>query len=376
MYFIGPKEMQMNTEILKKRIRKLSQLVRKSGVDAIVLTVPENVSFVTGFTGDDSWAMVCRSRVTLITDSRYTEQALKQCHACKVIERTDGSAKTLGRIVAKSKSIKKIALEDTCSVKLFAAVKKNVKVKLIVASGLVESVRRQKGPEEVRHITKAARIAYKALDNALPKLHVGITENQWAGIVELEIRKLNSTIAFDTIVAFGPNGSRPHHQPSRRKLKKNDCILIDFGARSAGYCSDITRCFAVGAPSEFYRKAYNAVINAQQWAIKNVKAGADIPTLDAVAKKIITDAGLPVYGHGTGHGLGLEVHEAPAVSRNLKGKLKEGDVITIEPGVYIPGKLGIRIEDDVLVTRTGCKILTKDRKYGFSTPGLQQLVIS
>ncbi len=375
LYFIGPKEMQMDTETLKKRTGKLSRLVKKSGADAIVLTVGENVSFVTGFTGDDSWALVCRSKVTLITDSRYTEQASKQCPNCKVIERTEGFAKTLARVVAKSSSIKKIALEDTCSVRLFAAVKKNVKVKLIASSGLVESVRRQKDPKEVRHIAKAARIAYKALDNALPKLHVGITENQWAGIVDLEIRKQNSTIAFDTIVAFGPNASRPHHQPGRRKLKKNDCLLIDFGVKHKGYCSDITRCFAVGLPGEFYRKAYNVVLNAQQQAIKAVKAGADIPTLDAVAKKVITDAGLPVYGHGTGHGLGLEVHEAPGVSAAVKDKLKVGDVITIEPGVYIPGKLGIRIEDDVLVTRTGCKILTKDTKYGFSAPGLQQLVI-
>ncbi len=368
--------MQMNTETLKKRTGKLSRLVKKSGADAIVLAVPENISFVTGFTGDDSWALVYRSRVTLITDSRYTEQASKQCPNCEVVERTEGLAKTLGRIVAGSSSIKKVALEDTSSVKLFAAIKKNIKVKLIAASGLVESVRRQKEPEEVRNITKAAKIAYKALDNALPKLHVGITENQWAGIVDLEIRKLNSTIAFDTIVAFGPNGSRPHHQPGRKKLKKNDTILIDFGARSAGYCSDITRCFAVGAPSEFYRKVYDTVLCAQQETIKNVKAGVAIPELDKIARKIISDEGLPVYGHGTGHGLGLEVHEMPVIAADVKDKLKVGDVITIEPGVYIPGKLGIRIEDDVLVTRTGCKILTKDSKYGFSAPGLQQLVIS
>ena len=210
----------------------------------------------------------------------------------------------------------------------------------------------------------------------MPKLHVGINESYWAGLVDLEIRKQNSTIAFDTIVAFGPNGSRPHHQPGRRKLKSSDTILIDFGARSGGYCCDITRCFAVGAPTEFYRKAYNVVLNAQQQAIKNVKAGADVKKIEAIAKKIIEDAGLPPYGHGTGHGLGLEVHETPAVSATIKDKLKEGDVITSEPGVYIPGKLGIRIEDDVLVMRTGCKILTKDSKYGFSALGPRQLVIS
>lgn len=366
----------MNTETLKKRTRKLSSLVKKSGADAIVITVPENVSYITGFTGDDSWAFVYRSKVTLITDSRYTEQALKECLGCKIVERTDGLAKTLGQLVANYTSIKKVALEDTCSVKLFAAIKKNTKAKLIAASGLAESIRRQKDPKEARHIAKAARIAYQALDAALPQLYVGITESQWAGIVDLEIRKQNSTIAFDTIVAFGPNASRAHHQPGKRKLKKKDRLLIDFGARSAGYCSDITRCFAIGTPSEFYRKAYDVVLNAQQQAIKTVKAGIDISSLDAIARKVITDAELPVYGHGTGHGLGLEVHEMPTIANTVKDKLKVGDVITIEPGVYIPGKLGIRIEDDVLVTKTGCKILTKDSKYGFSTLGLQQLIIS
>ncbi|TFG48165.1 MAG: M24 family metallopeptidase [Candidatus Brocadiia bacterium] len=176
--------------------------------------------------------------------------------------------------------------------------------------------------------------------------------------MEFNIRKAGAAISFDTIVAFGPNASRPHHQPGSRKLSKTDTVLIDFGVKYKNYCCDITRCFTLGRPDTLYLKAYEAVKLAHDTAIKMLKANVDINKVDAVARKIIADAGLPVYGHGTGHGLGLEVHEAPAVSAQAHGKLKAGQIITIEPGVYIPGKLGIRIEDDVLITKTGSQILT------------------
>ena len=152
----------------------------------------------------------------------------------------------------------------------------------------------------------------------------------------------------------------PHHQPGRRKLKKNDCVLIDFGARFKGYCCDITRCFVIGRPNRFYKKAYVAVQQAQTAALKMIKAGVAAKKVDAVAKEVIGKYGLPVYGHGTGHGLGLEIHEEPFLSAKSKGKLKAGEIITIEPGVYIPGKLGIRIEDNVLITETGSRILTRN----------------
>jgi Xaa-Pro aminopeptidase len=177
-------------------------------------------------------------------------------------------------------------------------------------------------------------------------------------MLNFQMRKLGARDSFETIICFGPNASRPHHQPSKRKLRKKDTILIDFGAKYKGYCSDITRCFAIGGPTASYTKAYDVVKQAQAAAIKMIKAGAKIKQVDAAAREAIDKNGLPVYEHGTGHGFGLEIHESPFLKPDGKGTLKGGQVITIEPGIYIPGKLGVRVEDDILVTETGYKILT------------------
>ncbi len=166
-------------------------------------------------------------------------------------------------------------------------------------------------------------------------------------MLDFQVRKLGATSSFETIVAFGPNASRPHHQPTTKKLKRQDTVLIDFGAKYKGYCSDITRCFAIGRASTFYKKVYDVVEQAQLAAIKMVKAGVEIVRVDAAAREVIRKTDLPVYGHGTGHGFGLEIHELPYLKPESKGKLKAGQIITIEPGVYIPGKVGVRIEDDI-----------------------------
>ena len=178
-------------------------------------------------------------------------------------------------------------------------------------------------------------------------------------MLDFQIRKLGATNSFETIVAFGPNASRPHHQPSGKKLKQKDTVLIDFGAKYKGYCSDITRCFVIGRPTTFYKKVYDVVEQAQAAAIKIIKAGVKINDVDAAARKVIKDNDLPVYGHGTGHGLGLEIHESPFLKVGAKGMLKAGQIITIEPGIYIRRQLGVRIEDDVLVTEDGSRILTR-----------------
>ena len=178
-------------------------------------------------------------------------------------------------------------------------------------------------------------------------------------MLDLQIRKLGARNGFETIVAFGPNASRPHHQPSKRRLRKRDAVLIDFGAKYKGYCSDITRCFVVGKPTALYAKVYDVVEQAQAAAIQTIKAGAKLTQVDAAAREVIAKNDLPVYGHGSGHGFGLEIHEDPFLKADAKGKLEAGQVLTIEPGIYMPGKLGVRIEDDILVTGTGYRILTR-----------------
>jgi Xaa-Pro aminopeptidase len=237
--------------------------------------------------------------------------------------------------------------------------KKHVKARFRSVADVIETVRSSKDNTEIKTIEASASIAARALKQTLRYIKPGVTESELAGMLDFQIRKLGATNSFPTIVAFGPNASRPHHQPGRRKLKQKDTVLIDFGAKYKGYCSDITRCFVVGKPTGFYRKVYDVVGQAQAAAIKMIKAGVKMKSVDAAAREVIDKNDLPVYGHGTGHGLGLEIHESPFLKVESKGKLNAGQVITIEPGVYIPGKLGVRIEDDVLITETGCRILTR-----------------
>jgi Xaa-Pro aminopeptidase len=245
---------------------------------------------------------------------------------------------------------------------VFNILRKKLHRRLRTAGGLIESVRQVKDKFEIRAIRKAAAVAQKALGRILAKIRIGISEIEIAAMLEFEMKKCGVQPAFETIVAFESNSAMPHHHPTAKKLKKVDTILIDFGAKLNGYCCDLTRCFAVGRVNDFYRKAYKAVFEAQSNALKMVKTGVKAKKVDAAAKKIITAAKMPPYGHGLGHGVGLEVHELPVVSIISKDVLQQGNVITIEPAVYLGGKFGIRIEDNVLITDRGCKILSSRLK--------------
>jgi len=350
----------MNGKIIKKRIKAIRRRLSEKKINCLIVTKPANVTYTTGFMGEDSWAFITKGRVYLLTDSRYIEQAQKECLCCNIIRRTDSLAQAVAKLVKKLKSVRTVTVEKSTSIADFEAVKKSVKARLKSAAGIIEYVRSSKDSSEIAAIRAAARIAAQALKQTRRYMKPGVTENELAGMLDFQIRKMGSTNSFDTIVAFGPNASRPHHKPGRRRLKQRDTILIDFGAKYKGYCCDITRCFAVGRPATLYKKAYDVVQQAQAAAIKMVRAGIKMSCVDAAAREVIGSSDLPVYGHGTGHGLGLEIHELPFLKAESKGKLRAGQVITIEPGVYIPGKLGVRIEDDILVTETGSKILIRD----------------
>jgi Xaa-Pro aminopeptidase len=352
--------MPMNREVIRTRIRAIRRRLNKKKIDVLVVTKPANVTYTTAFSGDDSWAVITNRAVYLLTDSRYTEQAQKECIGCGIIQRKDSMAEAAAKLFKKLKSVRTVAVEKSTSVAAFEALKKHVRLRLKTTADIIESVRRTKDSSEIAAIKTAAGIAAQALKQTLRYIKQGVTESELAGMLDFEIRKLGARNSFETIVAFGPNASRPHHQPGKRRLKKRDTVLIDFGARYKGYCSDITRSFAVGKPTRLFERAYDAVQQAQAAAIKMIKAGAKIQQVDAAAREEISNFDLPVYGHGTGHGFGLEIHEMPFLKADAKGKLNAGEVITIEPGVYIPGKLGVRIEDDVLVTETGSKILTRN----------------
>ncbi len=356
----------MDEQTAQKRLRAVRQQIRSMNLDAMILTSPENVSYLTGFMGHDSWVILIGRRTLLVTDSRYTEQARSECIDCKIVERKGPITQAVADILGRAKSIRIVGVEKTCSLQVFGELKKHLKVRFKPTGQLVESVRRTKDTGEIRAISAAAAKAWQALDRMLPRLRAGITEREAAGLLDFEMRKLGVVPGFETIMAFGANCSRNHHQPGARKLRSNDTILIDFGAKVGGYCSDTTRCFVFGRPTRFYEKVYYGVQAAQQAAISRIRPGARLKQIDSAARNALAERDLPVYGHGTGHGIGLQVHENPFLSKIAKGTLQAGDVITVEPGVYIPGKLGIRIEDDILVTKTGHKILSKDRRFNFS----------
>jgi len=344
-------------DTMKNRVNRLRAVLKARQLSCLIITNPANVTYTTGFSGDDSWAIITGRKTYLLTDSRYIEQARRQCPLSKIVERTGTLPAAAAEIIARSKSLKTAAVENCTSIAVYNSLKENIKIRLRHSEGLVEQLRTIKDPAETAAIATAGRIALQALKRGFRYAKAGTTENELAGRIELEVRRLGAINSFPTIVAFGSNASRPHHQSGNRKLRKNDTILIDWGVRYKNYCSDLTRCFAIGKVRPFYTKVYNAVIQAQQAAINAVRAGVDIQQVDRAARKVLSESKLPVYGHGTGHGIGLEVHEVPIVAPKSKGKLISGQVITIEPGVYIPGKVGIRIEDDVLVAQTGCRIL-------------------
>ncbi len=359
----------MDSQTLKARLKVVRKGLAGNKADCLVVTKPANVTYLTGFTGDDSWAVVLSAEsetspkggprgVILVTDSRYSEQAAEQCRLCSIVERKDSMVKTVARMLQNQRPKRKAAVEKSMSVAEFQELNKQLKGRLKSVSLIVESARRTKDDGEVAAIRAAAKIAARAFEQTRRLIRPGLSENELAGIVDFQIRKLGGRNSFETIVAFGANGSRPHHQPTDRKLSKNDTVLIDFGVRYKGYCCDVTRCFSVGRPALLYRRVYAVVEQAQAATLKMVRAGAEISTVDAAAKEVIKKSDLPVYSHGTGHGLGLEVHELPVVSNKTKGKLQAGDVITVEPAVYIPGNLGVRIEDDILVTQEGYLMLT------------------
>ncbi len=358
---------------LQLRIRDLRQRIQRTELDGLLTVDPKNVSYLTGFLGEDSWALITGRQTILLTDSRYIEQARQECPACKILLRKTTLSDSVAEAVFRSRGLRRLGIEPGISVEIFRVLRKKLSCRLKPVGGLVEELRQVKNRDEIGRIRRAAITAWDALAEVLPRIRPGVTENAVAGMIEYAIRLRSMKSSFDPIVCFGPNGSRNHHQPGPRKLKTNDTILIDFGAKGDGYICDLTRSFAIGEPSRRYRAAWKAVFDAQQKGIEMIHPGADTQAIDGAIRKVIADSGFPVYGHGSGHGIGLAVHELPFLSPIRKGKLRSGQVLTIEPGIYLPGEFGIRIEDNILVTEDGAQILSFDDRHGFSEGTLRIL---
>jgi Xaa-Pro aminopeptidase len=336
----------------------------QSGLDALLVSRVQDVTWLSGFTGEDSMLLLGRDWTVLLTDGRYDEQARQECAGVEVSVRTGAMSAAIAEVLA-GRKVRKLGFQaaSLTVAQRDALAGKVGKVKLMGVTEVLSHVRLVKDAEEVASIRRSARVAQKAFKELTargPKAFVGRTEAQVAAELEYLMRKGGASGAsFETIVAAGAHGSRPHYRPGATKIRAGDPVLIDWGALVDGYCSDLTRVVFTGRIPPKIAEIYAIVLDAQQAAIRAVGSGRSVKTVDAAARDRITRAG---YGeqfvHGLGHGIGLEIHEGPSLSSRSKMRLRKGMVVTVEPGVYLPGVGGVRIEDDVLVEAHGQTVLT------------------
>lgn len=333
--------------------------------DAILVSGIENIRYITGFTGSSGVLLIKENGGIFFTDSRYIEQARKETRGKVEVREYKKKLPELSAAIA-GLGLKKIGFEDSSlTFQSYQSLKKELEgVKLVPLKESLDLLRCVKTRDELRLISHASDIAYKAFEKILPYLQPGRREDELAVELEYHMRKGGAEgLSFDVIVASGLRSALPHGRAGDRRLKTGDPVIIDFGARYKGYHSDETATLFIGSVSESRRRIYQIVKEAHDRAIDAVRPGIRLADIDKAARNIIDKAGYGKYfGHGTGHGVGLNVHEAPSISPHAKGHAEEGMIFTIEPGIYVPRVGGVRIEDMVVVTKGGCRVLTKISK--------------
>jgi Xaa-Pro aminopeptidase len=339
---------------------------------ALIVSSLTNIRYLTGFTGSAGLLLVLPAETVLVTDGRYGTQSVEQLAAAGVEARVDVAAAAaqkevvtgeianahLGRLGLEAAQIS-WARQRAWARDWFSG------LELVATEGLVEDLRRVKDAGELARMARAADIADQALANVKGQLKDGPTELEFGIALDFEMRRLGaSEPAFETIVASGPNAAKPHHRPVDRPIGAGELIVVDFGATFDGYRSDMTRTYCVGEPAtDDLRKMVDVVARSQAAGVKTVRAGVAAAEVDATCRRVIAEAGwADRFVHGTGHGVGLDIHEAPSVASTSSDTLQPGHVVTVEPGVYLPGFAGVRIEDTVVVTETGCRPLTSTPK--------------
>jgi Xaa-Pro aminopeptidase len=349
----------------RRRLAALRKRIDEAGVDGLLVSYPADQFYLTGAVLEDSAVLVATGsrRVVIVTDSRFDEQVAQQSPWVSKLLRTES---LVGAIVetAADLHIARLGMDEHMSLGQFDMLSKKVgtgKPHLKMTRGLVLTGRAIKDDDEIATIIKAIRVAERGYLATLPMIQPGVAEQDVAAELEYQMRKAGGAgVAFEPIVASGKRGSLPHARASSVKVRANQPLLIDWGARVGGYCSDLTRVRRIGTIPPAIREIYPIVAEAQLAGIAAIKPGVTGRVVDRAAREIIEKAGFgPQFGHGLGHGVGLDVHEQPAFSSRSEDVLKPGMVITVEPGIYLPGVGGVRIEDDVLVTETGNRVLSK-----------------
>jgi Xaa-Pro aminopeptidase len=332
-------------------------------LDGLLLTGLPNIRYLTGFSGSSALLVVSQRDVVLITDFRYQTQVADEVgDLARIVIEPSSLWTGLWQQLAQMSGLQVLGFETAHIIhRDFQRLNEaGARWQWRPTVDLVESLRERKDATEIARLTRAADVATTALERTLPQVRAGLSELAVAGILERELRNAGSEgFAFPSIVASGPRSALPHAHSSARELEPGDFLLMDFGAVVEGYCSDLTRTVVIGTASDEHRGVYDIVRVANQRGAAGVRAGMTGRDADALARDYIESAGFgPLFGHSLGHGIGLEVHEAPRLARTAEGVLAEGSVVTIEPGLYRPGWGGVRIEDDVVLDVNGPRVLT------------------
>ena len=349
-------------EIHQARRRRAQDLVKELDADAVLITRRPNVRYLTGLASSNAALLLpADGDGVLATDSRYTLAAERDAPDLELISERFIESRLAGEAVRRG--MRKLAFEahEMTVERHDAFAAKAEEVTTIPFGRKIEELRMVKDPSELELLAAACRISSQALADVLPQIRLGLSERALASLLDFRMTQLGADRpAFETIVASGPNGAIPHHAPTDRPLRRGDLVTMDFGALYGGYHADMTRTVAVGEPAGWQRDVYDLVAEAQRTGIEALEVGAEVGAVDAAAREVIEAAGhAEHFQHGLGHGVGLEIHEAPMLGYGRTGKLADRVPVTVEPGVYLPGKGGVRIEDVLVVTAGGgARILT------------------
>ncbi len=347
------------------RVQRLIEALERQGLPGMLISGTENRRYLSGFSGSAGVLIITPQAARLATDFRYYEQVREQAPDFELVEVPQRMEQVLAREIA-DLGLTRVGFESAAlTYETYESWRKAMpQVELVPTTGLVEGLRAIKDEAELAAITEAVRVADQAMEHIMDTIRPGMTEREVSWELEVHMRTHGAeALAFTTIVAAGPHGAMSHAVVTDRPIQRGDPIVIDMGARVNGYCSDITRSFCVGEADERYLSVWHTVLEAQQAAERGIRAGMTGIQADAIARDLIYGAGYEgQFGHGLGHGVGLAIHEEPRASMAYAGVIPAGMVLTVEPGIYIPGWGGIRIEDMIVVGEDGSTILTGARK--------------
>jgi len=351
--------------LVDARLGALRGRLAEFKADAFLSLAPPDNQYLTGFTGSTSAVVMTRDAALFLCDFRYTEQARAQVPMYSIEEVKNGFLKGIGERLA-SLGVATVVFDPArLTVAELRTIKNVFRGKLEPVADMAGVLRMTKCADEVKRIRQASELAEGVLVDLVDGLKKGITEAELAARFEYEFKRRGAEGAsFDTIGLFGARSSMPHGYPGDRALKRGDIVLLDLGCRKGGYCSDLTRTYAFGTiPGAWYREIYEVVLAAQAAALQAIRPGVRCCDVDAIARNMIANAGYGKhFGHGLGHGVGIEIHESPRLNPECQVVLGEGMVVTVEPGIYLPKRGGVRIEDLVVVTKRGCECLTRTPK--------------